>query len=249
MKFEELASEAGRAAFEVGRHAARPAIAVILQRSRRRTILTASSAVAVIALGVIVGGVLFSSTPGSESPTGAATGTTTTEPQTTTSVPVSTTTLAEEPAPPSTLTGREDCPVTTPGDTPFTPATEIPELVPPTDLDAVWYGTPELWTWVHEDGMVWKGLPLSADGTLTQKTFWWSVDLDITEEPEPEIDVTAELVGESTRFEEGRVTNGWNPDVGTFAIVGLDFPHPGCWSITAQYRGASVSYVAWVEGR
>ena len=29
---------------------------------------------------------------------------------------------------------------------------------------------------------------------------------------------------------------------------GLNIPEPGCWEVTAVYKGASLSYVVWVGG-
>lgn len=29
--------------------------------------------------------------------------------------------------------------------------------------------------------------------------------------------------------------------------VGIEFPTPGCWQLTAEYRGAALSYVVWIK--
>ena len=30
-------------------------------------------------------------------------------------------------------------------------------------------------------------------------------------------------------------------------VVGVDLPEPGCWELTAEYKGATLSYVLWVN--
>ena len=37
-------------------------------------------------------------------------------------------------------------------------------------------------------------------------------------------------------------------DFGSAMLMGIDVPTAGCWQITATYRKASLSYVAWVSG-
>ena len=36
------------------------------------------------------------------------------------------------------------------------------------------------------------------------------------------------------------------PDLGTFMLVGVQLPEPGCWRLTARYEDARLSYVVWV---
>lgn len=247
MRFEELASDAGKTASEVGEHAVRPTFAHILERRRRHTLVTGLSAAAVVILAIF-GGVLLSSRPGSESPAGARESSTTTASITTTTTNFgTTTTIAEEPVSPPVGVSRDECPITFPGDAPFTPATETPEG-PPASYQAAWYGTPELRTFVYDNGQIWEGLPAAADGTLTQKTFWWSVDY-VSSIETPEINVTAEYLNAGPTIETSDVGGGGNAELGIFMIAGLQFPHVGCWRVTAEYGDASVGYVAWVEGR
>ena len=30
-------------------------------------------------------------------------------------------------------------------------------------------------------------------------------------------------------------------------LVGIEFPTPGCWQMTAEYRGAVLSLVVWIK--
>lgn len=227
MRFDELATRAGRNAADVGRRADRPSFSVIRRERHRRNLFAGlSAAVAVVVLGF--GTFLLWPEPGVVSPVAAS--------QTTTTVADSTNARA-----------REACAVTEPGGAPFTPVSENPDG-PPDLYDAVWYGTPELWTMVNIEGQVWPGLPVGEDGSLTQKTFWWAEGYVFDEEPSPDITVTLEsLDGSAPTVQAGGPgTNGTHPDLGSFMLVGLEIPQAGCWRVTAEYRGASLSYVVWV---
>jgi hypothetical protein len=250
MRFDDLASRARRAATDIGRTADHPTLSRMLERQRRRRQVTAWSSAGILALAVFAGAQLTSgqaTVPPAASPDTTTTlVTTSSELATATTVPVTTTTV-EEPMP----VARDECPVTVSGDTPFTPVAETPQPPPPESFQASWFGTPDLWTFVYDAGQMWVGLPVTPAETRTQITMWWSQGMDISAEPNPEISMVAEhiLGSPSSRIEEGRVTTGGNPEMGQFALVRLDFPHDGCWEITTTYKGATVSYVAWVEGR
>lgn len=228
MRFDELASRAGKTAADVGRRAPRPSFSVVRREGIRRTLfagVAAAAAVAVLGFGTV----LLWPQAGSPAPAAAAETTTTT---------LSESALAE---------GREACPITEPGDSPFIPGSETPEG-PPESYDSLWYGTPALWTMVDHEGQAWPGLPVGEDGSLTQKTFWWAEGYVFDEEPAPDITVTAEHLDGSapTVRAGGPGTNGTHPDLGSFMLVGLGIPQEGCWKITAEYQGASLSYVVWV---
>lgn len=241
MRFDELASKAGKAAANVGRRAERPPFARVLDRHRSR-VLIAGWSTAAVAVMAILGVVLLWPGPGSELPPAAVDTTQTT-------IMSESTTLAERVEPGVIEGGREACPITAPGDSPFTPESEVPDASPPS-VEAVWFGTPELWTFVQSQGQDWTGLPVGADGSLTQKTFWWSDDFVISEELDPDITVTGERLDGSalTVKAGGPGTHGTNPEQGSFMIVGLEIPEEGCWRITAEYRDTTLSYVVWVDG-
>jgi hypothetical protein len=248
MRLDELASNAGRAAADIGTQAERPAFASILDRSRRRAFV-GGWFVAAVVIVAFFGSVVFSSRPGSVTPAGVPPATTTGLPSsTTTSTASTTTTLGKEPAQPIIGDVREDCPITFPDGAPFTPP-EFRGLTLSFD-GVVWYGTPELWTFVQEEGQVWEGLPVNADGSLTQKTFWWTDEYLSSIEPVTDITFTVEHVGgPALTVGPEQVTSGGHPEMGVFIIAGFEIPQDGCWRIAAQYRDVTVSYVAWAEGR
>jgi hypothetical protein len=119
---------------------------------------------------------------------------------------------------------------------------------PPDSFDAEWFGTARLWTILRHGGEVWYGLPHDAAG-LGQKTFWWSADFDINREHNPAISVSGRQLDGPGRFAfPAPGTNAIDPDFGPAMLRGIDVPTTGCWQITATYRHASLSYMAWVSG-
>ncbi|HUZ84310.1 MAG TPA: hypothetical protein VMU66_06415, partial [Gaiellales bacterium] len=40
-------------------------------------------------------------------------------------------------------------------------------------------------------------------------------------------------------------TNGGHAGMGTFMLVGVSIPTPGCWQISGAYHGHSLSFVVW----
>jgi hypothetical protein len=226
MTFEALATEAGKTAAAVGRASERPPFHRVLAGYNRRAVIVAWSTVAAIAI-VLIG--TMSLWTGSDSDL----------------TPLATLT----PLPGSTeATGEYACPVTIPGDDSFDPVSETPEMEPP-DPRARWFGTPELWTSVHPEGEIWEGLPKVADGSLTQKTLWWSEDIVSITDPLPEMEFYAERLDATGQSVTARqVTSGGNGDQGVFVIAGFQIPEEGCWRITAEYLGSTVSYVVSVPG-
>ena len=134
----------------------------------------------------------------------------------------------------------DSCPVTLLGEAAFTPASEAPDG-PPELYDAVWYGTPELYTMINPEGKSSENRWLGGE-----KTFWWSREFSISSEPEPDIEVDARRLDGQTTFEAIQTTHGMRDDIGDFMLVGVTLPEPGCWEITARYRGVALSYVIWV---
>lgn len=196
-------------------------------------------ALLVLAVGVLVGCVTgpLPVAPGSASPGGA---TATIAPA---SVDASRTPAAAATPPhvPST------CHLTKPTPPFVAPAGAVTPARPPTSFDSEWYGTARLWTILRHRGEVWFGLPRDAAG-LGQKTFWWSADFDINRERQPAISVTGRRLDGPGRFAfPAPGTNAEDPILGSAMLMGIDVPTSGCWQITATYRRANLSFVAWVS--
>lgn len=124
------------------------------------------------------------------------------------------------------------CPVTIPPTPGFTPPPPHPGA--PAEPNSVWFGSPALWT------------VLSKDGTYARrKSVWWSSGFRGGRlEQEPEIEVTWRRLDPPTRVvaEDGPGTNAFTHEAGWFMIAGIDPEDPGCWEVTATYRGARLSY-------
>jgi hypothetical protein len=125
------------------------------------------------------------------------------------------------------------CPVTAPARPGFEPPAPYPAV--PHSGDLVWFGTEELWT----------ALPV-GDDYGTRKSVWWSNRFGGgSTEPTPQIDVTWERLDLDVDpiHNDGHGTNAHTAEDGWFMIAGGDPPEPGCWRVTAVYRGHSLSYV------
>jgi hypothetical protein len=101
---------------------------------------------------------------------------------------------------------------------------------------------------VNPDGEVWRTLPFPDDPVFVQKTFWWREGYSWTAEPQPQITVSGKRLDKpGPTFEAGGPgTNGNRSDIGSFMLVGIGIPTPGCWEITARYADAELAYVVWV---
>jgi len=131
---------------------------------------------------------------------------------------------------------------------PFVPPAEYDAPPrPPAYYDSEWYGTKRLWTMLRHGGEVWYHLPRGADG-FGQKTFWWSADFDVNHEPQPNITVAGRQLDGSGSFISLLPGTNAGADFGSAMLAGVGVPMAGCWEITATYRHATLSYVAWVSG-
>ena len=145
----------------------------------------------------------------------------------------------------ATAGARAACPVTVPEDSFRAPAPWPAE--PPAYYESHWYGTNDLWTMIDVDGAVWLGAAKPGPG---QKTWWWSTHFKGgSEESTPAIGVTGVNLDEPAPHPVklgGRATNG-AADFGSAMLVGVDFAVPGCWELTASYKGHTLSYTVLVE--
>ena len=130
-----------------------------------------------------------------------------------------------------------------------------PEPYPPEPpgFENVWYGTPELWTFLEPNGAVWSDLPVGkGPHAVGNKTLWFSENFSTADGEDfsgnAEITLTGvNLDGSAPKVvEEGGVPS-FNRYVKNFMLVGLGLPEPGCWEITATYKGAELTYALWVE--
>lgn len=127
----------------------------------------------------------------------------------------------------------EGCPVTIPP----SPGFRAPDPWPakPVNEEWVWYGDEALWTVLSPDGKH----PLT-------KGVWWSVNFPGgMKEEQPDLSVSWTRIGEGepdVLKSTDRGTNAYTVEDGWFMISGVD-PEPGCWEVTATYKGAVLSYV------
>lgn len=135
------------------------------------------------------------------------------------------------------------CPVTLPEPAFMAPA-PFPAS-PPAQYRSAWYGDTSLWTMVAPGGERWHDLPHQAGG-LVQKTFWWSTAWPADREFRPAIAVSGDRLDAPGSFQAGPGTNA-SADFGSAMLVGVIVPEPGCWRLTASYRGSRLSVVVIVS--
>lgn len=125
------------------------------------------------------------------------------------------------------------CPVTVQEQPGFAPP--APYAPKPSDPDAVWYGTGDLWTVLEAQG-----------ARAPRKSVWWSAHYQGgLVEPAPDISVVYDRLDRASPLVTGGGpgTNAHTVHDGWFMIAGIDPTISGCWRVTASYRGATLSYV------
>jgi hypothetical protein len=136
------------------------------------------------------------------------------------------------------------CPVTKP-DPAFVPPPRF--RATPSPARQAWYGSAELFTALDKDGERWHALPRSSDGSLGQKTFWWSESFSVATEQQPAILVEGRRLDRvGPTFHAGDPGTNASFDGMSSMLVGVEVPTSGCWELTALYRGAQLGYVVWV---
>ncbi len=134
-----------------------------------------------------------------------------------------------------------ECPVTIPPQPGFSPPEPWPDTYP--HEGSVWYGNPGLWTVLETDG-----------DYGPRKSVWWSANFPGgAEEERPDLHVIWTRLDADEQVvidNRGRATNAHTEAEGWFMIAGIDpdaatddFGEPGCWRVTAEYKGATLSYV------
>lgn len=135
------------------------------------------------------------------------------------------------------------CPVTKPGEPLFVPPAPYPPVAP---YGGFWYGSDSLWTMMYADGQ-WSGLPNDGAG-FTNKVFWWHPGFDGTKENSPVFKLTAEQLDGDGFWASTQATNAYHKDFGGWTILtGVEIPSTGCWAITGEYKGESLTFVVQIE--
>lgn len=139
------------------------------------------------------------------------------------------------------LNAHESCPTTVPPDPPFTPPLPYQQKL----IDGeFWYGTEKLWTGLHVSGL-WGGL--RNDKGYREKVFWFRQGYVYRIEPKPALTVTGRrLDGESAVFTVSRATNAYFSGQSAM-LTAFEIPTAGCWELTGEYHGDTLSFVVWVD--
>lgn len=135
----------------------------------------------------------------------------------------------------------DSCPITRPS-LPLVPPAPYP-IVP--SGETFWHGTAAFWTMLDASGR-WS-FPNRAD-VLGQKVFWWRPGFNGAIENYPDLTVTLRSLdtGEMTIVTR-KATNAHHESFGGWAMLtGIGIPSEGCWEITGEHRGHSVSFTVWV---
>jgi hypothetical protein len=136
------------------------------------------------------------------------------------------------------------CPTTRPTDPAFVPPAPYPASPPSVERGKVWYGSNELWTWLHVDG-TWE--MVRDEHGLFDKSVWWRQGYDWRTETTPELRVTGRrLDAPASAVTISNATNGFEESMGAFMLVGLELPAGGCWELTGTYHGRSLRLMVWV---
>ena len=138
--------------------------------------------------------------------------------------------------------GTGFCPTTLPPSPAFQPPGPYQTML----IDGFWYGTEALWLHLPLDGR-WSHLP-SNDKSYGQKIFWFSRDYDWHKESRPSIVVKSRrldvLDGPTFTLEGGTNAILGNKQA---MLTGAILPTTGCWEISGQYRGKTLTFVVSVE--
>jgi hypothetical protein len=141
----------------------------------------------------------------------------------------------------SSQNAKAACPVTKPVAPVYVPPAPYPKLAP---YGEFWYGTSSLWTMLHPEG-TWHDLP--DTGGYSQKVFWWRNGYVASAEPQPALKLTAKQLDGTATFASDHATNAIHKDFGGAAMLtGVLLPTAGCWEITGEYRGQTLSFVVQV---
>ena len=102
-----------------------------------------------------------------------------------------------------------------------------------------WYGTEALAVVLPPDG-IWPTTKIGA--RLAVKFFWWS--LGFRPGMEKNLSVTIRnLDGDQNDAIVSKPRNAHKISMGWMMLTGFDIKNPGCWEITGEYQGESLTFV------
>jgi hypothetical protein len=141
------------------------------------------------------------------------------------------------------------CAVTEPPPTPYIPP-------PPFDKTKLhphsfWMGTDRLFT-VFNDEMTWLWEPRAPghqndEYPRTTKLFFYRAGYNPYLENFPKLKITGRrLDGPAPRLFVDEAGNALGPDGSGAMVTAFYVPSPGCWEITGDYNGDTLSFVVWV---
>lgn len=139
---------------------------------------------------------------------------------------------------------HESCPTTRPPDPPFTPPSRYWSDA---ESGSIWYGTRSLWTNLANDG-VWPMRNNSAHGKgYTTKLVYWREGFDWRKENEPKLVVTAKRLDQNAPLITVTRANAVFVNTDRAAMMtGFNIATAGCWEISANYRGRTLSFIVSV---
>ena len=135
----------------------------------------------------------------------------------------------------------ETCPITQAPVLPFVPPAPYP-IEPP---GGFWHGTAALWTML-DPAVQWQ---VGRATQLTQKVFWWYPGFNGARESSPAFTLTVRRLDSGrSKVLSRKATNASHASFGGSTILtGVKMPSAGCWEVTGEYRGNSLSFVVWVD--
>lgn len=142
----------------------------------------------------------------------------------------------------SVVQSADFCPTTLPPSPAFQPPSPYQSIF----IDGFWYGTTALWVRLPFDGQ-WNHLPFNGK-SYAQKIFWFSREYDAHQEPRPEIVVKSRRVDvvDGPTFTLERGTNAGLGNHQQAMLTGVILPTTGCWEMSGQYRGKTLTFVVSV---
>lgn len=145
------------------------------------------------------------------------------------------------------LVGTRDTSTVTSATCPVTVAAKQPFSEPsPSSASRFWFGDETLAVLLKAGGS-WRGM--GATHRYRNKLVWWRRGYDGRSEPWPSLAVTGKrLDGSAPPADVSRATGAHHADFGGWAMmVAVEFPTSGCWELTGEGQGRTLSFVVKVE--